>query len=285
MSPPRHLAVRAAASILAVGLAVTACSHSPPVASPAPAPLRSPCPDAAFVPTEAPHPGRVEVENRTGSDVRIVIDRCMWWTRLGIVRAGRTAYLRLPRRLLRYGQGMRFHAFTESPNRWYGAFTSDFDVPLAHLVVSPETALTNVTEPDSLHDEGSAAPAVISRVMDGSSYVSVFSSDSYAVLTWRCTLEGGPELALASGGRLASDPSVTLSLGSGEIPFGRWSLIRAFTDGAAAPEAVVAPFTEAIRRAPAATLVVAIEGEDGRRYDFDTGELDAALAALPCMGH
>lgn len=128
-----------------VAVVAAACSHTPSAEPPTPgaAEVRPPCPSAFFVLSDEPRPVRVEVENRTDLDVRILLDRCRWWTRLGAVEAGRTAYLRLPARLLRFGDGLRFHAFAEDANRWYGTYESDFGVPVARLVVSPEAALSN----------------------------------------------------------------------------------------------------------------------------------------------
>jgi len=225
---------------------------------------------------------RVAVENRTDREVRILLDRCLWWTRLGSVEAGRTAYLSLPDRLLRFREGLRFQAFTETPSQWYGAYAGDFGVPTAHLMVSPDNAVEAVTSLDSSAVGGGEASAVVSRALAGEPAVSAFSFDSYAVLTWRCTAEGA-ELTFSAGGRLAGDPSVTLTVGSRALPFGTWSLIRAYTDGAAAPDEVVAGFTAAIRRARAVTLLVGVAPDVPEHHGFDTRELDQALRGLDCL--
>jgi len=281
-SPPPDLGRRTAAlPIVTAALLLAGCAHAhsagPTSTEPPP-----PCAGTSSVPSDQPRPVRVAVENHTEQEIRILLDRCLWWTRLGTVEAGRTAYLRLPDRLLRFGEGLRFHAFTETPNRWYGAYAGDFGVPMAHLVVGPDNALQAVTAPDSLAGDGGETRAVLSRALAGAPAVSAFSFDSYAVLTWRCTVEG-TELTFSSGGRLAGDPSVTLSLGSGELPFGTWSLIRAYTDGAAAPAGVVGDFTAAVRRAQGITLLVGVEAGNPERYSFDTRELDAALRGLDCL--
>jgi hypothetical protein len=266
---------------LALAVLLPGCAHGRRAEPPSPGPA-APCAGASFVPAGQPRPARVEVENRTEQDVRILLDRCRWWTRLGSVEAGRTVYLRLPDRLLRFGEGLRFHAFTETPNRWYGAYAGDFGVPMAHLVVSADNALQAATAPDTLAGDGGETRAVVSRALAGAPAVSAFSFDSYAVLTWRCTAEG-VELTFSSGARLAGDPSVTLSLGSRELRFGTWSLIRAYTDGAAAPAEVVAGFTAAIRRAKAVTLLVGVDPDVPERYSFNTRELDEALRGLDCL--
>lgn len=268
-------------AVLALAILLTGCAHGKPVEAPSPE-RPPPCVGASFVPADQPRPARVAVENRTDHDVRILLDRCRWWTRLGSVGAGRTAYLRLPDRLLRFGEGLRFQAFTEEPNRWYGAYAGDYGVPMAHLVLSPDHALRAVAVPDSLADGGGGRHAVVSRALAGAPAVSAFSFDSYAVLTWRCTVEGA-ELTFSSGARLAGDPSVTLSVGSRKLPFGTWSLIRAFTDGAAAPADVVAGFTAAIRSAQTVSLLVGVDPDVPEPYSFDTRELDEALRDLDCL--
>ena len=208
-----------------------------------------------------------------------------------MVKPGRTAYLRLPqRRLIRYGDKLRFHAFTEDPAAWFGAFESDLAVPVAHLVISPQTAVVTVSAPGTAAEDSEDGTArsepIVAREIGGVPTVSAFSFDSYAVLTWRCA-GAGPALTFSSGGRLGGAPRVTLSLGFEERSFGAWSLIRAYSDGGAAPEAVVAPFTAMIRRASAAVLLVrdgpGTEAGAPKRYSFSTRGLDAALAGLDCL--
>jgi len=70
---------RALALLLATALG--AC-HPPPPPPPA-APPTVQCPRGTFVLSDEPHPVRVEVENRTDKELRIVIDRCLLWSRLG----------------------------------------------------------------------------------------------------------------------------------------------------------------------------------------------------------
>ena len=281
-SRPAARAPGSTASVPGLLLALAACAH-PPAPRPAPsAYLRPLCTAAAVVPSDEPHPVRVEVDNRTGHDIRIVLDRCLRLTLVGVVAADRTASLRLPDRLLRFGDGLRFHAFTQSPNAWYGAFQSDFDVPVAHLTVSEEAARARLQQPDSLTGVRAVVGSIVEHADDRLARVSVFSSESYAVLTWQCR-GGKPELTFASGGRLHADPTLTLDVGHIERSFGRWSLVRAFTDGAVAPDAVIAPFTAATRGARVLTLGVRDGPGDGVRYVFDARGLDEALRRLSCL--
>ncbi len=273
---------RGVAFLSALLPALFACAHAP---RPDPSParyLRPLCTAASVVPSDAPHPLRVAVYNRTGQDIRIVLDRCLRHTLLGVVAADGTALLRLPERLLRFGDGLRFHAYTQAPNAWYGAFASDFGVPVAHLTVSEEMARAPLARPDSLTGVRAAVGSIATHADDRISRVSVFSSESYAVLTWQCR-DGVAELAFASGGRLHGDPTVTLRTRAGERSFGPWGLVRAFTDGALAPDTVVAPFTAAARSLPVLTLGVRAGPGDGTHYTFDTHGLDEALRSLTCL--
>lgn len=272
----------APALLLAPLFAASACAHTPG-AGPAPsAHLRPLCTAAAVVPSDGPRPVRVEVDNRTGQDIRIVLDRCLRHTLIGVVAADRTASFRLPDRLLLFGDGLRFHAYTQSPNAWYGAFTSDFAVPSAHLEVSKEAARVARRGPEDLAGARAAVGSVVAHADDGMARVSVFSSESYAVLTWLCR-DGAAELTFASGGRLRGDPTLTLRTGADERLFGRWTLVRAFTDGAIAPDAVLASFTAAARSARAFTLAVRDGPGEAARYTFDGHGLDEALRTLGCL--
>jgi hypothetical protein len=225
---------------------------------------------------------RVAVDNRTGQDIRIVLDRCLRHTLIGVVAADGTALLRLPDRLLRFGDGLRFHAYTQAPNAWYGAFTSDFGVPVAHVTVSEEAARAPLPQPDSLTGVRAAVGSIVAHADNRVSRVSVFSSESYAALTWLCR-DGVAELTFASGGRLHGDPTMTLRVGAAERPVGRWSLVRAFTDGALAPDAAIAPFTAAARSARVLTLGVRDGPGEGVHHTFDAHGLDEALHSLACL--
>lgn len=267
-----------------LALLLAACGgHPPETPAPKAAGPGVACPTAEPVAVNEPHPGRVAVENQTDQEVRVLLDRCSWWTVLGSVDAGRTAYLKLPSRLIRFGEGLRFQAYTPDPERWYGSYASDFQVPMAHLVISPETALRVQVPDDSVQGPSRAASPVMVHEAGGTTTVSAFSFDSFSVLSWRCTVEG-PELVFSSGAKLRTDPQVTLSVAGKEPSTGVWSRVQAFTDGAVAPPELVESFTWAIRQVPAATLLVGAPGDTPEHYTFSTVELDEALRSLACLG-
>lgn len=277
------------AALLSGPLSWAACGGPPPpVPGPAPAQALSACPPPLLRAAGRVQPSRVRVENRTSDTLVVWLDRCRRHSRLARVAPGASANVRLPDRLVAFPEGLRFHAYTESPARHAGVFVLPVsEVPILELALSDATRAdeADLARLRSGEDARDVGGFLVGTGSEGGGYAAVFSGDG-AVLTWACDGRGRRHLTLGTDRTWRADEMavrVRADGGAWQEPR-RWRVVVGLSPSAIAPEADVERVTRLALASRELSLVLDPVGEGGREaHAFDVTGLERALREQRCF--
>ena len=179
-------------------------------------------------------PARLRVTNDTPGPLAIYIDTCRGHLRTGVVQAGRTSVLRLPRTLYPYRESLRIHTYAEERSERYATYLVPLaDAALLDFTLTPDGALPerelgleiHLAQPSETAARAPAAPpALVFHELEGTRNLTVWSVDQSATATWTCGAQdlrvqiAGPDLAQLT------DPVTVAVVGGREA--GGWELER-----------------------------------------------------------
>lgn len=226
---------------------------------------------------------RVRVVNRTGVEATVFVDRCFRHTRVVDVPPGAERLARLPRELIAFPEGLRFHAFDMAEREYLGVYTvQPDDGPVYDLILDDGLAVPDSALVPLVFDPSHAR--VGSFVVESGRFAAVWARGTMAVLTWACDGDARRHLTLSTGDTFAGEHvSVEVRAGREEfVAAGDWTVARDVSDALLAPADEAGQVTA--RALGATTLAVLVVGEGGVRrvHEFGVGELARALDDLGC---
>lgn len=246
------------------------------------------CPPPLLLRDGQVRPVRVRLENPTSDTLTVFLDRCFHHTRVARIAPGQWVQAPLPRQLVAFPEGLRFHAFDATGDGYVGTWVAPVrKEPILRLTLASAQAV-----PDSLltHFALRAGQARVGNfaVSDdedrGVGYAAVFARDTPAILSWACGEDGRRYLTLGTGGSLGGDRvAVRLRLDGGAWSDGVWGVSSGPSDAAVVPEADVERLTLDALGARRLEVVLRPTAGAPQAHVFDLEGLDGALAGKPCF--
>ena len=285
---------RARLAVLGVVAALGGCAGAvpepPPVMS---GPTRVDCPLPLVWASAAGTPRRVRITNPTDRALTVVVDRCFNHTLLDEVPPGSTVQPILPRRLIGYPEGIRFHAFDLAADSFVGSWHVPAEPkPLLELVLDRATGLA---AGDLFYfdvKQGSTAAPIVREDDEGEDYVMLPDVGGGGFLIWSCDPEERRWLSLSTGLKLGIDSTgVRVAFDRVEFANEAWPILQSLTDAVLAPEDRVDALTTRAATARLTNFTVAIRarGGDGSAnprtvtYGFRTDSIAGQVGALACF--
>jgi hypothetical protein len=283
---------RARLFVLGLAGAWAGCASAPPAPPPVLAgPTRVDCPLPLVWASAAETPRRVRITNPTDRLLTVVVDRCFNHTLIDDVPPGTTIQPVLPRRLIAYPEGIRFHAFDLEGERFVGSWhVAAEPKPLLELVLDTTTRVAG----DLFYfdvKQGSTSAPMMREGDDGEDYVMLPDVGGGGFLIWSCG-EGRRWLSLSTGLKLGGDSTgVRVAFDRVEFANEPWPILQSLTDAVLAPEAQVDPLTTraAAARLTNFTVATATRANDGSAnprtvtYGFRTDSIASRIETLPCF--
>lgn len=273
-------------AMLAPVLALAGCGGPPPAPPPVPEEASDPpCPLPLAFARDEPRPRHVRIENDTGRELEVYLDRCFWLSRLAVVPPGGWRQARLPGTLIPFEDALWFHAF-DGAEGW-----ATYSIPVRaeavlRLVLAPTDSTVEQARPRwNPLPEGAERPRGPPLLADADrGFVSVWGVGGGGVLTWACRGDEGPWLSLTldRSSRATEPPGVQVEIEGEWRDAGRWAVLESVTDALVAPLDVGARLTRSIP----STDLVRIDVDEGRSrttmYAFEVGDVPPLLETLPC---
>jgi hypothetical protein len=222
-----------------LGVACVACAHRPPSPPSELVAATDPrCPLPLIWPSPDRTPARLRIRNATSDTLSVVIDRCFHYTSVATLAPGASAEASLPRPLIGFPEGIRFHALIESQARFVGTWhVAPVAGPSLELVLDTATRARDASMPYRLEQGTVRLPPALHQDDSGKPYLMLPELADGGFLIWSCG-HGRRWLSLSTSVKLPADTvDVATRFDDGSwSEEQRWPVLRSITDAALAPE-------------------------------------------------